>query len=92
MPLRIGRLNPIFQIYIAEGAGFYWRNSEELYFATVSKLGLEFYFGNYFVMDLEGSFVWAPDYDELNYFNILMGFRLRVPFRTRVAAEEEGFF
>ncbi len=85
LPLRIAAPNLLFQVYVGGCAGIYKGLadvSNETYVCGGPKFGIEFYFGEFFVLDIEGRYVAIPE--ELGYFNALVNCRFRIPLVRRV--------
>jgi hypothetical protein len=85
MPLRFFASRSPFQIYLGGCAGVFidLQGNRDANFCVGPKAGLEFYLGDWAVIDIEGRYVIVPDDEELSYFNALFAIRFRIPFLRR---------
>ncbi len=104
MPLRFANPNMVFQFYVGGGPGVYLSVGDgDSHFALSPKLGLEFYFGEFFVMDIEGRYVWVSgdekqiDEGYSSYFEYGLGggslsyYNVMMAFRFRIPFVRRSF-
>ncbi len=79
LPLRFTRQGAVLHPFFGIAPGIYLGLGEdESAIACAFKAGMEAYFGNWAVIDVEARYTYVPD--RFGFFNVLAGLRLRIPF------------